>query len=53
MIGDRHEGGRRAEAALVLAIQLVGQPAVEHPVGHVARHFLRTNEHAFNFRIVD
>ena len=53
-IGDRHERRRRGEAALVLGDPvLAGEPAVEHAVGHVARHFLRANQHALDLGIVD
>src|SRR5687768_12505640 len=30
-----------------------GQPGVEHALADVARHFLRANQHALDFRIVD
>ncbi len=50
-IGDRHEGGRRGEAALVFRDPvLTGEAAVEHAVRDVPRHFLRANQHAFDFR---
>ena len=32
---------------------LAGEPRVEHPVGDVARHLLRADQHAVDFRIVD
>jgi hypothetical protein len=32
---------------------LAGQARVEHAVSHVARHFLRADQHAVDLRVVD
>jgi hypothetical protein len=53
-VGDARDRMAAVASELVLGDPvLTGQPGVEHAVAHVARHLLRADQHALDFRIVD